>query len=323
MSVPILPAQRHPLRGFFYIALATLQWGIAASLGRAVFTGKLRIGGEVVGAINPLMIAQGRVTFSCLILLTILIARRGVRTLLLPRRDVLTMILIGTLGMAASNYFYYLAIQRTNVATAIIVQYTAPVWVLLYMVGRGLQKPTLQRIGAVGLGIAGIALAIDLIHGNALRLDALGVGAALLAALSFSYYNIAVHDVLARYDRWKILLWAVLTASIFWLVVNPPWKIAAAGYSRSQFLFLAVFSLISMLGPFSCYFAGLQHLEPTRAVVTSCLEPVFSILIAAMFLSESVNTTQIIGIVLVLGAIVLAQLPDPAEPSALLVEPIE
>jgi len=318
-----VPTQRHPFRGFLYIALATLQWGIAASLGRAVFTGRLRIGGEIVGAINPLLIAQGRVTFSCLALLTILLARRGVRALLLPRRDLLTMVLIGTLGMAASNYFYYLAIQRTNVATAIIVQYTAPVWVLLYMVGRGLQKATLQRIGAVGLGIVGIAFAIDLVHGDALRLDALGVGAAMLAAFSFSYYNIAVHDVLTRYDRWKILLWAVLTASVFWMVVNPPWKIAAAGYSRSQFLFLALFSLISMLGPFSCYFAGLQHLEPTRAVVTSCLEPVFSILIAAIFLGERVNATQVVGIVLVLGAIVLAQLPDRAEPAAMLVEPIE
>jgi len=38
---------------------------------------------------------------------------------------------LGTLGVAASNYFYYIAIQKTSVAIAIIVQYTAPVWVLL------------------------------------------------------------------------------------------------------------------------------------------------------------------------------------------------
>ena len=317
-----MSAQRHPLRGFLYIALATLQWGIAASLGRAVFTGRLRIGGEVVGAINPLLIAQGRVTFSCLVLMAVLVARRGIRALLLPRKDLVAMLLVGTLGMAASNYFYYLAIQRTNVATAIIVQYTAPVWVLLYMVARRLQKPTLQRIGAVGLAIVGIALAIDLVHGNALRLDAIGVGAALLAAFSFSYYNIAVHDVLTRHDRWKILLWAVMTATVFWLIVNPPWKIVAAGHSRPQFEFLALFSLISMLGPFSCYFAGLQHLEPTRAVVTSCLEPVFSIAIAAIFLGERANLTQVAGMGLVLGAILLAQWPDRTEP-AVLVDPIE
>jgi DME family drug/metabolite transporter len=288
-----------------------------------VFTGKLRIGGEIVGAIDPLAIAQARVTFSCAVLLLVLVAQRGVRPLLPPKRDLGMMILIGILGMAASNYFYYLAIQRTNVATAIIVQYTAPVWVLLYMVGRGLQKPTLKRMGAVGMAVVGIALAIDLVHGNALRLDALGVGAALLAAVSFSFYNIAVHGVLTRHDRWKVLLWAVFTASIFWAVINPPWKVMAAGYSRPQWIFLALFSLISMLGPFSFYFAGLQHLEPTRAVVTSCLEPVFSILIAAIALSERVNATQVVGIGLVLVAIVLAQLPDRADPEGVIVEPIE
>ena len=316
-------SKRHPIRGFFYIALATLQWGVAASLGRAVFTGKLRIGGEVVGKMDALTIAQGRVTFSCLVLLLILMTRRGVRFLLLPARDIVQLVLIGTLGMAASNYFYYLAIQRTNVATAIIVQYTAPVWVLLYMVGRGLQKPTLKRIGAVGLAVAGIALVIDLIHGSGFRLDRIGVGAALLAALSFSYYNIAAHGVLARYDRWKILLWTVFVATVFWAVVNPPWKVAAAGYSSRQWIFLAGFSLISMLGPFSCYFAGLQHLEPTRAVVASCLEPVFSILIAAVALGEKVNAMQIAGIALVLLAIVLAQLPERGERESLAMDPIE
>jgi drug/metabolite transporter (DMT)-like permease len=67
----------------------------------------------------------------------------------------------------------------------------------------------------------------------------------------------------------------------------------------------------------------LQHLEPTRAVVTSCLEPVFSILIAAIALSERVNATQIIGIGLVLAAIVLAQWPERAGSESVLVEPIE
>ena len=78
-----------------------------------------------------------------------------------------------------------------------------------------------------------------------------------------------------------VLLYTTCSASLFWLVVNPPWKIAAAHYSGEQWLFLLLFSLLSVLAPFSFYFAGLQHLEPTRAIVVSCLEPVFSIVIAA------------------------------------------
>jgi drug/metabolite transporter (DMT)-like permease len=76
--------------------------------------------------------------------------------------------------------------------------------------------------------------------------------------------------------------------------------------------------------PFSCYFAGLQHLEPTRAIVASCLEPVFSILLAALVLGELLRPMQTAGIVLVLVAIVLIQLPEKAaREEELVVEPIE
>jgi drug/metabolite transporter (DMT)-like permease len=106
--------------------------------------------------------------------------------------------------------------------------------------------------------------------------------------------------------------------------VNPPWKIVAAHYGREQWEFLIVFSLISVLAPFSCYFAGLQHLEPTRAIVASCLEPVFSILIAALVLGELLRPMQTVGIVLVLIAIVLIQWPErAAHNEEVLVEPIE
>jgi drug/metabolite transporter, DME family len=242
----------------------------------------------------------------------------------LPRADVGRIFLLGTLGVAASNYFYYLAIQRTNVATAIILQYTAPIWVLLYAVARRLQKPTLQRVSAVGLAVAGIAMVIGVVGPGRFRLDPLGVMAALLAAFSFAFYNIGGHSILARYDRWTVLLYTTFSASLFWIVVNPPWKIVAAHYSGGQWLFLLGFSLISVLGPFSFYFAGLQHLEPTRAVVVSCLEPVFSIVIAAIVLGEILRPTQIIGIVIVLAAIVVVQLPDQKSREATpVIEPME
>jgi DME family drug/metabolite transporter len=223
-----------------------------------------------------------------------------------------------------SNYFYYLAIQRTNVATAIILQYTAPVWVLLYTAVRGAQRPSLRRSAAVGLAVVGCALAVGFVGSRDFRLDAVGITAALLAAFSFAFYNVGGHRLLARYDRWKVLLWVLVSTSTFWIFVNPPWKIVAAHYDRGQWGFMLVFSLISVLGPFSCYFAGLQHLEPTRAIVASCLEPVFSIVIAALVLGELLRPLQTVGIVLVLVAIVLIQLPERAARSEeLFVEPME
>jgi len=315
---------RQPLRGYLYIASAAFLWGVAANLGRAAFTGRLLPQGQTLRPIDPLILSQSRTTFSFVILLFVLLMIRGWKPLRLPDRDLLRMFVLGILGVAASNYFYYLAIQRTNVATAIILQYTAPVWVLLYTIARGLQKPTLQRIAAVALAVSGIALVIGIFSSGGFRLDAIGVLAALAAAFSFAFYNIGGHSILARYDRWTVLLYVILSASLFWLVVNPPWKIASAHYSETEWLFLLAFSLISVLAPFSLYFAGLQHLEPTRAIVVSCLEPVFSILIAAVALGELMRPVQTLGIVLVLVAIVIVQLPDRKTQQEIpLVEPME
>jgi drug/metabolite transporter (DMT)-like permease len=308
------PATRKPFRGYAYIATATFFWGVSATLGRAAFTGRLP-GLRAVSSIDPLILSQARATFSFLVLLAILSLPRPRPGLRLPARDRGQLYLIGILGVAASNYFYYLAIQRTNVATAITVQYTAPVWVLIYTVARGMQKLTLQRVAAVGLAVTGIALVIGAFGGGALRLDTIGVCAALLAAFSFAFYNIGGHDILARRNRWIVLLYTTGSASLFWLAVNPPWKLMAAHYSAAQWLFLLIFSLLSVLAPFAFYFAGLQHLEPTRAIIVSCLEPVFSIVIAALALGEVMRPVQVLGIVLVLAAITVAQLPDhPVEP---------
>jgi len=300
------------------------MWGVAATLGRAAFTGRILPRGQALRPIDPLILSQSRTTFSFVVLLVALVMLRGWKRLRLPVSDFRRMFVLGILGVAASNYLYYLAIQRTNVATAIILQYTAPILVLLYTVARGLQKPTVQRIAAVGLAVTGLALVIGIFGSSGFRLDAIGVMAALGAAFSFAFYNIGGHSILARYDRWTVLLYVIFSASLFWIVVNPPWKIAAARYSIDQWLFLLVFSLISVLAPFSLYFAGLQHLEPTRAIVVSCLEPVFSIMIAAVALGEIVRPLQTVGIVLVLVAIVVVQLPDRRlHEEMTLVEPME
>jgi drug/metabolite transporter (DMT)-like permease len=315
------------LRGYFFIASAAFLWGISAALGRAVFTGKLLLSNASLRPIDPLVLSQTRTTFSLLVLLPILVGAKGWQRIKLPARDLASCLLLGIFGVAVSNYFYYVAIQRTNVATAIIVQYTAPVWVLIYVVARGQQRLTPQKVAAVALTVTGIALVINLLgaKGAALRLDSYGMIAALLASFSFAFYNVAGHHILARYDRWRVLVWTFTAAAAFWLIVNPPWKIAAAHYAPAQWLFLFAFSMISVLGPFSLYFRGLQHLEPTRAIIASCLEPVFSILLAALLLGEVLRPIQTLGIVFVLAAIVIVQRPEGAgaEKEVVAVEPIE
>jgi len=292
-----------------------------------VFTGRLPLAGETIHPIDPVILSQTRTSFSLLVLLPMLVGRQGWQRIKLPRPDLIQCLVLGMLGVAASNYFYYVAIQKTSVAIAIILQYTAPVWVLFYVVARGHQKLSLQKVAAVGVALAGIALTIGIVGtktASPLRLNSYGFLAAMLASFSFAFYNVGGHRILARYDRWRVLVWTLISASVFWLFVNPPWRVLALHYAPAQWGFLFVFSMISVLGSFSLYFLGLQYLEPTRAIIASCLEPVFSILLAAALLGESLRPIQSLGIVLVLSAIVIVQLPgrDAAEESVA-IEPME
>src|SRR6266568_2338336 len=87
------------------------------------------------------------------------------------------------------------------------------------MVMRGAERLTWSKMGSVFLAILGIALVIGLFGQGRLQLDALGVTAALVAAFSFAFYNIGGHSILARYDRWTVLLYTTLAAALFWIVM--------------------------------------------------------------------------------------------------------
>ena len=265
--------------------------------------------------LDPQILSQMRVSISLLALAPALLLLRGARWFAMPVADIARCAMLGIFGLAGSNFFYYYAIQKSSVSTAIIVQYTSPVWVLLYMLSRGRERATWLRVSAVVAAAMGSALAIG-IFGSGIKLAWLGIGSSLLAAFSFSFYNVLGRDLVRRHDRWKVMTFAMLGGALFWLVIHSPRQIIAAHYSRGQWIFMVAFAFLSMLIPYSSYFSGLRYLDATRAIVTSCLEPVFTILIAAILLGEAFGAVQTLGMIIVLAATIVIQLPEPKVPSA-------
>jgi drug/metabolite transporter (DMT)-like permease len=287
-----------------------LFWATAAIGGKLAFNGRLIPGTAALTPLDPIILSQARTTISFVVLAIILLAKRGAQGLGMPRGEIARCLILGTAGVAASNFFYYFAIAKASVSIAIIVQYTAPIWVLLYMVVRRLQAPTARRVLAVALAVVGITLAIGIVGQSNVRIAWIGVTAAFGAAFSFAFYNIFGSGLVRRHSRWQVLVYALLGSAIFWAFVNPPWKIVGAHYSGQQWAFLVAFAFVATLLPFSFYLSGLKHLDPTRAVVTSCLEPVFTVMMAAIFVGESLSFVQMLGMVLVIGATVVIQLPE-------------
>ena len=303
-SISPAPERQHPWRGYFFVATATFCWGAAAAVGKYIFNGGLFAGHALI---SPVVLTQARTTFTVLVFGPILLLRFGRRIFSIPRRDLILCALVGTLGVACSNFFYYYAVQKSTVSLAITVQYTAPLWVLIYMVVRGREQATLQSTTAALVAMLGTALAIGVFQ-TGVKFSVIAVSSALMASFGYAFYNVAAQGLVTRNHQFTVMFYLLLGAAIMWTVVNPPWKLVAQNFSGAQWWFLFAFACLSMALPYMLYLSGLKYLDPTRAVITSCLEPVFAILFAVLFIGESLRIMQIAGIVAVLIATVMVQL---------------
>ena len=158
------------------------------------------------------------------------------------------------------------------------------------MLMRRLQRPTVLRISGVVLAVVGCAVAVGEIATRSafpwLRFQACSStrrtdGSRKLRPSRSPSTTFTGSTWCSSMSAGRCWSTALLGAAFSGLCVNPPWKIAAQHYSGGQWLFMVLFSITSMLIPFSLYFAGLQHLDATRAIVTACLEPVWAILLTA------------------------------------------
>jgi len=295
------------LEGYLLIAAAAFCYGASAVLGKAVFNGASWVRGA---GIDPLILSQTRSTFALLVLTPILLLIRGPGILKAEKRTLCMCAAMGVFGICGANFFYYYAIAKSTVATAITVQYTAPVWVYAYSILARHHRISWLRSMAVLLAFVGCGLVALTGSQAQVRVSVIGILAALAAAFSYSFYNVIGADLLRRFSRWLVLFYTLFAATIFWLIMNPPWRVAAQHYSGREWLFLFGFAMTSMLLPFALYLGGLRLLDPTSAIVTSCLEPVFASLLAVLFVGERLSGWQVAGIALVLSQSILIQLPE-------------
>jgi drug/metabolite transporter (DMT)-like permease len=150
-----------------------------------------------------------------------------------------------------------------------IIQYTAPVQVLVYMIA-GKERLTMSKV-VCNSGDHGIALVIESLDTASLQLNAVGVIAALLAAFSFTYYNIAGHPS----DEIRSLDCPVS----FTLAASGRCSIhrtnTALRIFQQLFDFLFVFAVTPVLVPF--VFFSWTAAPADQSIIASCLEPVFTI----------------------------------------------
>jgi drug/metabolite transporter (DMT)-like permease len=281
----------------------------------------------VNGVISKVIIESGDVpaqrltevrTTGSFALLFVVLALTRPGSLRVRRAELPVLLTFGVLGLAFVQWFYFEAISRLDIGVALLIQYVAPVFVALW--ARFVyHEPVRRRIWAsLCLSILGIALLVQLWKG--LTLDGLGVAAALGSAVTFSIYILAAERAVRSRDPVSLVCYGFLLASIFWAVVQPLWGFpfervddSVSLLGRLEDLSLPVWLLMAwmvVLGtavPFALLAGSLRHIPASRAAITAMFEPVAATVFAYAWLGESLAAAQLLGAMVVLAAIALAQ----------------
>lgn len=234
-----------------------------------------------------------------------------------PRGSALLLVIaLGLVGVAMMQLAYNVAITRLPLGIALLIEYLAPVFVVLWV--RFVRKEPVrpQMWAAVALAVGGLAVVSRVWNG--LQFDGLGVVMALLAAISFAaYFLIGEHNV-GFDDPLRVILWAFIVATVAMNLVQPIWETPRLSGSTSllgrldehsinPLIPIAMVVVLGTVVPFFLQLIALKHLPASIVVVVAMLEPVIANVLGWAWFEETLTPVQILGAVAVIAGIVLAQ----------------
>ncbi|MGR6966477.1 EamA family transporter [Geodermatophilus sp. URMC 61] len=232
-------------------------------------------------------------------------------------REVPFLAAFGVVGVALTQYLYYVAIGRLPVGIALVFEMTAPVLVALWVwLVRG-ERVRRRLWAALGLSLSGLVLVAEVWQGGG-SLDAGGVAAALGAALCLAGYYLMGGRGTATRDPVALTCWTFVAAALFWAVAAPfrPFDPAVLGSSvpislgSLELPLWVLVGWIAVLGavlPFWLSLSALRHLPPTTAGLIATVEPVLASVVAWVWLEQVLSGWQVLGGLVVLVGIGLAQ----------------
>lgn len=240
------------------------------------------------------------------------------RAMRVSRRELGFLAVYGVMGIAMVQWLYFVAIARMPVGVALLLEYTAPLMVALWVrFARGEQVRSRVWL-ALALCLGGLALVARVWHG--LTLDGIGVLAALGAAAALATYYLMGEKGLGQRDPVSLMAWIFAFSALLWAAVEPWWSFPYAvlrrpvdlsgpltGLSLPVGVLAAWVVLLGTIAAFGLVLVAVGRLGAARVGIIGMLEPVGAGLVAWWILGEHLTAVQLVGTVVVLAGIVLAE----------------
>jgi drug/metabolite transporter (DMT)-like permease len=232
-------------------------------------------------------------------------------------REVPFLAVFGIVGVALTQFLYYVAIGRMPVGIALVFEMTAPVFIALYVWLVRREKVRSRLWLALLLSLSGLVLVAEVWQDGG-SLDPIGVGAALIAALCLAtYYLMGERGTVTR-DPVALTCWSFVAAALFWAAAAPWWQfdadvlgeqvpVSVGSVTLPLWVLVAWIVVLGAVVPFWLSIGALRHLPPTAAGLVATVEPVFASIVAWLWVEQVLTGWQVAGGVVVLTGIVLAQ----------------
>lgn len=284
---------------YFLITLCVLFWSVNFVLGRFI-----------KDDITPLELAFFRWFFVFLIVSPILIIRyRNIFNSLKQNFKILAILAI--LGITAFNTLLYYGLTTTTSTNALIINSTVPVLVLLgsYIILK--QKINLyQTMGIIlsTLGVVFLILKADISNIFTLKLNQ-GDILVIISSISWALYSVLVKFKPKDLNDFEYFATIVMIG--FGLLV--PFYLYQ-GYSihqelevlKNNYLIFLYVSIFASITSYYLWHYGVDKIGASKTAQFTHLMPIFGIVLASIFLNETLETYHILGVILIALGIYLS-----------------
>jgi drug/metabolite transporter (DMT)-like permease len=233
------------------------------------------------------------------------------------RQDIPLLIVYGIIGIAMMQWSYSNAVSRLPIAVALLIEYTAIV--IVPLVALILFKEKIKA--RLWVGIAAVLVGLGIVSNIwDSHLDPIGVAWAVMAAICVSVYFLIGEHTQRKRDAMSTLFYTFAIAAVFWAIINiinpsniPDInKIVSLSGNLADVMWptwvaLLWLGIMGSFVPMLLDYIALGNLSATAVGIIATSETVFASAFAWIWLGESMTTLGVIGGLIVVAGIILAE----------------
>jgi len=285
-------------KGYLMVAVAGILWGTVGIQVQILFNYNL-----------PLQsIVFWRLFFAFTILFSFIFFTNK-KWLIIDKKGLIYLVLMGLFSQLFFNLLYFGCIQKTTVATAVTLLYSAPIFIAV--MARIFYKELFTPIKTMALFICMGGCFFAATGGSiaVLKLNLTGVLMGIGAGFTFSLVTIISKAIINRYHQLTIIVYALGFGLLFYLPFSRPLIIFQKGLPLEVWLLISSFGIFTTGIAYGLYITGISYgIEISRAGIISALELVVAVILSYLIFKESLGGWKLVGILMVVFSVVVVQL---------------